>query len=80
LFEILASGVQQYPRNGTSDFKALADITNPKTVRRLAAVSLPLPSTVFQADGIFLGNAMEISGKQNPKSGFKSPPSRDAHL
>jgi hypothetical protein len=44
-------------------------------LQQFAAVSLPLPSTVFQADGIFLGNAMEISGKQNPESGFKSPPS-----
>jgi hypothetical protein len=34
---------------------------------------LPLLSTLT---AISLGNAMENSGKQTPKSGFKSPPSR----
>jgi hypothetical protein len=33
--------------NATSDFKASADITSTKKVRRLAAVLFPLPSSVF---------------------------------
>jgi hypothetical protein len=42
LFDILASRAQEYPGNATIDFKASADITNTKKVRRLAAVLLPL--------------------------------------
>jgi hypothetical protein len=38
LFDILESRAQENPRNATSDFKASADITNTKKVRRLAAV------------------------------------------
>ena len=45
-------------------------------LQQFAAVLLPLPSTVFHADGISLGNAMEISGKQSPKTGFKPPEQR----
>jgi hypothetical protein len=41
---------------------------------------LVLSSTVFHTDGSFRGNAMENSGKQNPETGFKSPPSRNANL
>jgi hypothetical protein len=75
LVDILASRAREYPRNATSDSKVSANITKTKRVRRLAAVLLPLPSTVFHTDGSFLGNAMENSGKQNPETGFKSPPS-----
>jgi hypothetical protein len=35
-----------------------------------------LDSVVFYPDGNSQGNTMENSGKQNPESGFKSPPSR----
>ena len=52
----LSAAKQEYPRNATSDFKALADITHTKKVRRLAAVLLPLSSTVFHADGNFPGH------------------------
>jgi hypothetical protein len=45
-------------------------------LQQLAAVLLPLPSTVFHAHGNFPGSAMENSGKPNPKMGFKSPPGR----
>jgi hypothetical protein len=48
-------------------------------LQQFAAVLLPAASAVFHTDGSFLGDAMENSGKQNPKTGFKSPPSRDAH-
>jgi hypothetical protein len=47
--DILASHAEECPGNATSDFKASADITNTKKVRRLAAVLLPLPSSVFYA-------------------------------
>jgi hypothetical protein len=47
-------------------------------LQQFAAVLLPLHSTVFHADGNFRGNTLENGGKQNPKMGFKSPPSRDA--
>jgi hypothetical protein len=39
---------QEYPRKATSDFKASADITNTKKVRRLAAVCSSFASTAFQ--------------------------------
>jgi hypothetical protein len=48
--------------------------TQTNNVRRLAAVLLPRESAVFYPDGNFQGNTMENSGKQNPESGFKSPP------
>jgi hypothetical protein len=38
-------------------------------------VLLPLLSTGFHLMEILEGNTMENSGKQNPKKGFKSPPS-----
>jgi hypothetical protein len=41
---------------------------------------LPSSSTGFYADGNSAGKRMENSGKQNPKMGFKSPPSRNALL
>jgi hypothetical protein len=37
-----------FPRNATSDFKASADITNQKKVRRLAAVCSSFTSNAFQ--------------------------------
>jgi hypothetical protein len=45
-------------------------------LQQFAAFLFPLPSTVFHADGNSLGKALENSGKQNPKMGFKSPPSK----
>ena len=39
-----------------------------------------LTSTGFYPDGNSPGKSVENSGKQNPKMGFKSPPSRNAHL
>ena len=41
---------------------------------------LPLTSAGFYPDGNSPRKSMENSGKQNPKMGFKSPPSRDATL
>ena len=57
------------PQNATSDFKASADITTTKKVRRLAAVLLPLPSSVFLPDQRFQGNTVENCGKGNPQTG-----------
>jgi hypothetical protein len=65
------------PRTGESDSKVSANITKIKNICRLAAVLLPLPSSVFSRLAVFLGNTMENSGKQNPKMGFKSPPRAD---
>jgi hypothetical protein len=79
-FDILASRAQEYPRNATSDFKASADITNTKKVRRLAAVLLPPPSSLSTRLALFQGNTVENSGKGNPETGFKSPPSRGGNL
>ena len=45
---------------------------------QFATLWLPLTSTGFYPDGNSPGKYMENSGKQNPKMGFKSPPSRDA--
>ena len=74
-----ASCAQEYPQKRDERLKASADITNTKKVRRLAAVCSSFASTAFQCflpDRHFsLGNTMENSGKQNPKMGFKSPPS-----
>src|ERR1700722_17801951 len=47
---------------------------------QFATLLLPLTSTGFYPDGNSPGKSMENSGKQNPKMGFKSPPSRDSHL
>jgi hypothetical protein len=44
-------------------------------LQQFAAVLLPLGSAIFYPNGNSLGNTMENSGKQNPKTGFKSPPS-----
>jgi hypothetical protein len=60
LFDILASRAQEYPRNARSYFKASADITNTKKVRRLAAVLLPLPSSVFYALAMMAQAAKEL--------------------
>jgi hypothetical protein len=49
----LASRAQEYLRSATSDFKASADIINTKKVRRLAAVLIPLPSSVFYPNCVF---------------------------
>ena len=38
---------------------------------------LPLFSTRL---ALFQGDAVETNGKQNPKTGFKSPPNRDVHI
>jgi hypothetical protein len=48
LFDILAFRAQEYPGNAAIDFKASADITNTKKVRRLAAVCSSFASTAFQ--------------------------------
>jgi hypothetical protein len=45
-------------------------------LQQFAAILLPPESAIFHPDGNFRGNTMENSGKQNPKTGFKSPPSR----
>ena len=45
-------------------------------LQQFAAVLLPLESAIFYPNGNSPGNTMENSGKQNPKMGFKSPPSR----
>jgi hypothetical protein len=42
----------------------------------MTTIFFPLDSVVFYPDGNSQGNIMENSGKQNPKMGFKSPPSR----
>ena len=62
------------------DLPFLLDITHKQNVRRLAAVLLPLESAILYPNGNSPGNTMENSGKQNPKMGFKSPPSRNANL
>jgi hypothetical protein len=49
-------------------------------LQQFAAILLPVASTVFHTDGSFLGNAMENSGKQNPETGFKSPPEQICNL
>jgi hypothetical protein len=51
------------PRNATSDFKASGDITNTKKVRRLAAVLLPLSSSVLHPISAFPRQSLENSGK-----------------
>jgi hypothetical protein len=74
---------EECSRNATIDFKVSEDITKKNKyldLQQFAAILLPLPSTVFHAEGNCLGNTMENSGKQNPKTWFKPPPSRDAHL
>jgi hypothetical protein len=43
---------------------------------QFTTVLLPLLSAGYYPDGNSQGNTMENSGKQNPKMGFKSPPSR----
>ena len=61
----MGSGQDQYPSNAASGFKVQADTVDRKKyvdLQQFAAVLLPLPSTVFRADGISLGNAMENSG------------------
>jgi len=47
---------------------------------QFATLLLPLTSTGFYPDGNSPGKSMKNSGKQNPKMGFKSPPSRNAIL
>jgi hypothetical protein len=44
-------------------------------LQHFATVSLPQESAVFYTDGIPPEKTMENSAKQNPESGFKSPPS-----
>jgi hypothetical protein len=42
-------------------------------LQQFAAVLLPLESAIFYPDDNLQGNTMENRGKQNPKTGFKSP-------
>jgi hypothetical protein len=84
LFDTLVSRAQEYPRNGTSDFKALADITNTEKVRRLAAVCSSFASTAFQCflPDLRFSKAIpwKIVEKGTLNPGSSPPPSRDAHL
>jgi hypothetical protein len=43
-------------------------------LQQFAANLLPRESAIFHPDGKLRGNIMENSGKQNPETGFKSPP------
>jgi hypothetical protein len=43
-------------------------------LQQFAAILLPPESAIFYPDGNLRGKTMENSGKQNPKTGFKSPP------
>ena len=49
-------------------------------LQQFATLFLPQESAVFSPDGNSPGNTMENSGKQNPKMGFKPPPSRGDHF
>jgi hypothetical protein len=40
---------------------------------QLTTIFFPLDAAVFYPDGNSAGKTMEKSGKQNPKTGFKSP-------
>jgi hypothetical protein len=80
LVDILASPAREYPRNATSDFKASADINNKKKyvdLQQFCFHCLPVLSTRL---ALFQGNTLENSGKGNPQTGLKSPPSSDTHL
>ena len=48
-------------------------------LQQFAAVLLPLKSANFYPNGNSPGKTLENSGKQIPKTGFKSPPSRRFH-
>ena len=67
------------PRNGMSDFQGSSGYNQHKhctltcsSLQQFCFHCLPVFSTRL---AVFLGNTMENSGKQNPKTGFKPPPS-----